>query len=159
MLKNWEHGSVQCSYHFKTTQNSVPSDSESSLGRGELDTPCEEIEDYEDCPDDDAIISLLRLVRAEFLARESTGYPEPLSTSPFTPGPVTWGGVTGGVFLSNTCPLDNFLAILWSTFLCHPPVRQMFAEDSSAVSACLCQAVNLINEGKDAEAKVLWERF
>ena len=50
------------------TQNSVPSDSESSLGRGELDTPCEEIEDYEDCPDDDAIISLLRLVRAEFLA-------------------------------------------------------------------------------------------
>ena len=81
------------------TQNSVPSDSESSLGRGESDTPSEEIEDYEDCPDDDAIISLLRLVRAEFLARESTGYPEPLSTSPFTPGPVTWGGVMGGVFL------------------------------------------------------------
>ena len=57
--------------------------------------------------------------------------------------------------MSNTCPLDNFLAILWSTFLCYPPVRQMFAEDSSAVSACLCKAVNLINEGKDAEAKVL----
>ena len=37
-----------------------------------------------------------------------------LASQPTIPGPVSWGGACNGIYLTNTCPLDNFLAIFWA---------------------------------------------
>ena len=82
-----------------------------------------------------------------------------LPYQPRIPGPVFWGGKVRGIQLTNTCPLDNFLTIFWTAAHNSALVRKTLMDDNAIFSKVLVSALQLMNQGKDAEAKLKWAEF
>ena len=84
-------------------------------------------------------------------------YPTSVVEDILVPGPVRWGGKVGRTHLTNTCPVDNFLTVILACLLNNPAIEVMLTEDEFSVT--LASAIQLIKEGEDAEAKVLWGTY
>ena len=72
------------------------------------------------------------------------------------PGPVLWGGQTGNVFFTNTCPIDNFLLLFAMALENIPDIRPLFSENDHPVANAVLRAADHVNCRDDAKAKSVW---
>ena len=114
-------------------------------------------EEFYEYADDDSLagfaLHLFQQIKREKLVS--------VKDEPTLPVPVHWGWKVGKVHLSNTCPLDNFLVIFWAALHNFSWLREFFELNSNddSFSENICSALQLVDEGKSAEAKVLWAEF